>query len=40
MKNYVLKTDIQYLLASKANFEEVKTLVDTKIEKHELNSEI
>jgi len=34
MQNYVLKTDIQYLLAQKANIDEVNTLVNTKVEEH------
>ena len=40
LKDYVLKSDFQYLISNKASIDEVKTLLDSKASLLELKSEI
>ena len=40
LKDYVIKSDFQYLLANKASIDEVKSLLDSKASLQELKSEI
>lgn len=40
MQDYVLKNDIQYLLSNKVNMEELKILLDTKMDLSQFEEEV